>query len=77
VLTSGFFCGESFDLENPEEHAREAMADLDQYGDTSCIIWQQCNLRSLPQADEAAKKLRTEGQRADGVGLRAGPSEGR
>ena len=53
------------------------MADLEQYGDTSRIVWQQCNLGSLQQTDEVAKKLRTEEQRVDGVGLRAGPSEGR
>jgi WW domain-containing oxidoreductase len=64
-------------LNNSEEHAREAMADLEQYGDTSCIIWQQCNLGSLQQTDEVAKKLRTEEQRVDGIGLHAGPSEGR
>lgn len=64
-------------LNNSEEHAREAMADLEQYGDASRIIWQQCNLGSLQQADEVAKKLRTEEQRVDGIDLRAGPSEGR
>jgi hypothetical protein len=53
------------------------MADLEQYSDTPRIIWQQCNLGSLQQTDEVAKKLRTEEQRVDGIGLHAGPSEGR
>jgi hypothetical protein len=64
-------------LNDSEEQAREAMVDLQQYYHTSRIIWQQCNLGSLQQTDEVAKKLRTEEQRVDGVDLRAGLSEGR
>jgi len=59
-------------LNNSEEHAREAMADLKQYGDISRVIWQQCDLRSLQQTDHVAKKLRKEEQRIDGLILNAG-----
>ena len=38
-------------LNNSEEHAREAMVDLEQDGDTSRIIWQQCNLGVADRRD--------------------------
>ncbi len=54
-------------LSNDEQHAQEAIEDLKQYGDTSRVVWQQCNLRSLKQTDQVAKKLEAEEQRVDGV----------
>jgi WW domain-containing oxidoreductase len=45
------------------------MEDLKQYDDTSRVSWQHCNLRSLQQTDQVAKKLRTEEYWIDGVRL--------
>ena len=59
-------------LSNEKEHANAALEDLMQHGDTSRITWQQCNLRSLKQADEVAKKLKVQEQRIDGLMLNAG-----
>lgn len=55
-------------LSNSEEHMQEALADLKQYGDTSRVIWQQHNLRSLQQTEQVAEKLRLEQYRIDGGG---------
>ena len=59
-------------LSNEKEHANAAIEDLKQYGDISRISWQQCNLGSLKQTDEIAKKLKAQEARIDGLMLNAG-----
>ena len=44
-------------LSHKEEHAEEAIEALKKYGDTSRVEWVHCNLKSLKQTDEVAKKL--------------------
>lgn len=54
-------------LSNKEEHADEAMEEIKEYGDTSRVHWEKCNLADLRQTDQVSKKLLAEEKRIDCV----------
>jgi WW domain-containing oxidoreductase len=59
-------------LSNDRQHADAMLDDLKQYGDVSCVQWQQCNLRNLKATDAVAKQLKVDLPRLDGLMLNAG-----
>lgn len=60
-------------LSNKEEHAEEAQQELaNKWGDANRVEWRQCNLESLKQTDETARKLAKELTRLDGLVCNAG-----
>jgi WW domain-containing oxidoreductase len=54
-------------LSNKEEHARSAIEELKEYGDTSKVEWKQCNLQDLKATDRVAKELANSQKKLDGV----------
>lgn len=49
-------------LSQKEEHANEAVEELEKYGDTNKVQWIQCDLKDLKQTDAVAKQLKDEKQ---------------
>ena len=49
-------------LSQKEEHAQEAIEELNKYGDASKVHWVQCDLKNLKKTDEVAKQLKGEKQ---------------
>ena len=44
-------------LSNKEEHAKEAIEELKEWGDVSQIQWIQCNLANLSKTEEVAQRI--------------------
>ena len=49
-------------LSQKEEHAREAIEELKNYGDANKAEWRQCNFNDLKQTDGVVKQLKQEKQ---------------
>jgi NAD(P)-dependent dehydrogenase (short-subunit alcohol dehydrogenase family) len=54
-------------LSSNKENASKMMERLKPWGDTSRILWQQCNLKDLGQVDQLAQKVKEEEKRIDAV----------
>ncbi|MCJ1264659.1 hypothetical protein MMC22_004533 [Lobaria immixta] len=63
-------------LSQKEEHANEAVEELEKYGDTNKVQWIQCDLKDLKQTDAVAKQLKDEKQ-IDALILNAGEGVGK
>jgi hypothetical protein len=50
-----------------EDRANAAIEHLKTHGDTSRVVWHQCNFWDLKQTDTLARELRSEYQRNEGV----------
>lgn len=60
-------------LSNKEEHADEALQELQKWGDVDKVIqWKQCNLKDFEQTRAAAEELKSELQRLDALVCNAG-----
>lgn len=63
-------------LSMKEEHAKESLEALKEWGNPEHVHWVQCNLEDLKQTDETAKKLKSELKSLDGLVCNAGLGAG-
>jgi WW domain-containing oxidoreductase len=59
-------------LSNKVQHAREAIEELKNYGDSSKVVWKQCDLEDFGQVKQVAEELKDDLTSLDALVLNAG-----